>query len=225
MGSAQELTLPSMDRPWIRWAVAAEILLVYAGVLLYIWRWQFTHRHAWILLLAGVWLSHLAHRDTLRDLGLALTHLRENAQIVLPIGVAVYVPLVAFGFASHKLQLMLPSGSTLLSLIGYGSWCVAQQYLAQSYFHRRLQRISRNPHFTSALVGLMFGAAHIPSPILVVVTTLGGFVMAEIFARHPNIWPLALAQAVGGILVAVLSPPSLIHHMRVGPGYLFYGVR
>ncbi len=225
MASAHEPKAATTERSWVRWAIAAEILLVYAGLLLYIWRWQFTHRHSWILLLGAVWLSHLVHRDNLRGLGLTLAGLRESSQVVLPIAVAVYIPVVGYGLATHKLQLILPSVSTVLSLFGYGAWCAAQQYLAQSYFHRRLQRISRNPHYTSALVGLMFGAAHIPSPILMVVTTLGGFILAEIFARHPNIWPLALAQAVGGILVAVLSPPSLIHHMRVGPGYLFFGVR
>jgi membrane protease YdiL (CAAX protease family) len=71
----------------------------------------------------------------------------------------------------------------------------------------------------------MFGAAHIPSPILMVATTLGGFIFAEVFTRHRNIWPLALAQAVGGFLIGALSPPALIHNMRVGPGYFTYGLR
>jgi hypothetical protein len=58
-----------------------------------------------------------------------------------------------------------------------------------------------------------------------VATTLVGFVFAEIFARHRNIWPLALTQAVGGLLLAAVSPASLMHNMRVGPGYFFYGLR
>jgi hypothetical protein len=58
-----------------------------------------------------------------------------------------------------------------------------------------------------------------------VATTVAGFVFAEIFARHRNIWPIALAQAVGGLLIAAVSPASVIRNMRVGPGYLFYGLR
>jgi len=54
---------------------------------------------------------------------------------------------------------------------------------------------------------------------------VAGFIFAEIFARHRNIWPIALAQAVGGLLLAAVSPASLMHNMRVGPGYLFYGLR
>jgi membrane protease YdiL (CAAX protease family) len=83
----------------------------------------------------------------------------------------------------------------------------------------------RNRHLSSLLVGILFGSAHIPNPILMVATTVAGFVFAEVFARHRNIWPIALAQAVGGLLIAAVSPASLIHNMRVGPGYLFFGLR
>jgi membrane protease YdiL (CAAX protease family) len=71
----------------------------------------------------------------------------------------------------------------------------------------------------------MFGAAHIPNLILMIATLVAGFVFAEVFARHRNIWPLALAQAVGGFLLAAVAPDALIHHMRIGPGYFFYRIR
>jgi hypothetical protein len=210
---------------WKRALASLEILLVYSGILLYIWRWQFVHPHAWMPLLAVVLASHFARRDSLRRLGLTLVELRSCAGVVLPLALAIYVPLLLYGFACHRLILLAPEKRTLAAFGGYGFWCVFQQYLAQSYFHRRLQSVARSPHLSSLLVGLMFGAAHIPNPVLIVVTTLGGFLLAEIFARHPNIWPLALAQAVGGFLVAAITPASLIHNMRVGPGYLFYGLR
>ena len=91
-------------------------------------------------------------------------------------------------------------------------------------FHHRLESLSPNGHLNSALVALIFGAAHIPKPILMVATTLSGFLLAETFARHRSIFPLAQAQAVGSFLIAALSPASLIHNMRVGPGYFFVGL-
>jgi hypothetical protein len=170
-------------------------------------------------------LSHVLHRDTLRTLGLLGTELRSSAQLALPLALAVYSPLLLYGFACRTLALVKPSTDALIMLVSYGSWCLFQQYLTQSYFHNRLMSVISNRHVSAALVGLMFGSAHIPNPVLMVATTLGGFVFAEIFARHRNIWPLALAQAVGGFLLAAVTPDSFLHHMRVGPGYFLFGIR
>ncbi len=209
----------------VRAYTALEVLLLYAGILTYVWRWQFSNPRAWMGLLAVILLSHIAHRDTLRTLGLAVSELRASAQIVLPLALALFLPVVVFGLASHRFVLIVPGRQTLLAMTRYLIWCLVQQYLAQSYIHNRLMTVIRNPHLSSVLVGVMFGATHIPNPILMIVTTLGGLLLAEVFARHRNILPLALAQAVGGFLVAALSPSSLIHNMRVGPGYFFYGLR
>jgi len=208
-----------------RLLTALEVVLVYAGILLYIWRGQSTYPRTWMALAAAVLASHIAHRDRLRDLGLLLSELRANARLALVLALALYGPLLVYGLSSHRLALIHPSARGILGFGGYFIWCAFQQYLAQSYFHRRLMAVVRSPHLSSALVALMFGAAHIPNPILMAVTTLGGFLFAEIYARHRNIWPLALAQAVGGVLIGGLSPPSLMHNMRVGPGYFFYRVR
>jgi len=208
-----------------RWATAAEILLIYAGILLYIWRWQLTYPRVWMLLLGAVLLSQIVRRESPRDLGLTSSGLRGSARIVLPFAAALYLPALLYGFASHNLILITPSKRTLVTLVGYALWCLFQQYVTQSYFHLRLMRVLANRHLSSLAVALMFGGTHLPNPILTVATSVGGFILAEVFARHRNIWPLALAQAAGGFLIAVLSPPALIHNMRVGPGYYFYDFR
>jgi len=219
-------TLP--DGPRIRiltLAALVEVPLVFAGILLYIWRWQFSYPRAWVILLAMVLASHLVHRDTLASLGLNKSNLRASAQIVLPLALGIFIPLTVYGLASGTFRLLLPARRVLISFAGYGIWCVFQQYLMQSYFHNRLMGVIHNRHLSSALTALMFGAAHIPNPILMIATTAGGFILAEVFARHRNIWPLAMAQTVGGFLIAALSPASLIHNMRVGPGFFFFGLR
>ena len=212
----------SATRSGAMFYTALEVALVYAGILYYIWRWQFTFPRLWMGLWAAVLLSHLAHRDTLRTLGLGWTALRSSAQVVLPLALVLYLPLVIYGYARHALTPLAPDTRTLITLMKYGVWCLFQQYLTQSYFHTRIASLVPNRHLGSLLVGVMFGSAHIPNPILMVATTLGGFIFAEIFARHRNVWPLALAQAVGGVLIAAVSPAPLIRHMRVGPGYFFY---
>src|SRR5712692_9343486 len=79
-------------------ATMLEVLAVYSGILLYIWRWQAAHPRAWMALLAVILLSHVAHRDTLRKLGLSLAELRSSAEFVLPVIALVYVPLAILGF-------------------------------------------------------------------------------------------------------------------------------
>jgi hypothetical protein len=223
--SAGEFEAARDFHSWLPICSALEVMLVYAGIVTYIWRWRSTYPHFWMVLLGVVLVSHSLHHDTFRSLGLSFTGMRANAQAVLPIALAFYIPLLVFGFARRALTFVPVNRHAAASLLGYGIWCAFQQYLAQSFFHNRLMEVVRNRHLSSLLVGIMFGSVHIPNPILMVATTVAGFVFAEVFARHRNIWPIALAQAVGGLLVAAVSPASLIHNMRVGPGYFFYGLR
>jgi len=215
----------SLSHSWPPILSALEALLVYAGIITYIWRWQHTNPHIWMLLWGIILVSHVVHRDTFGSLGLTLGELRANAQLVLPISLAFDIPLVVYGVSRHALTLVPLNRHALFSFLGYAVWCAFQQYLAQSYFHNRLMEAIPNRHLSSLLVGVIFGSAHIPNPILMVATFVAGFVFAEVFARHRSIWPIALAQAVGGLLLAAVSPASLMHNMRVGPGYLFYGLR
>jgi len=219
--------IPAAGAPHASRAIftALEVALLYAGTLAFIWRWQYAWPHAWTLLWAVILVSHVLHHDTLRGLGLIWTELRASAQIVLPLSVILYLPMLLYGFAHHSLVPLRPHWHILGPMLGYGSWCLCQQYLTQSYFHNRLMLIVRSRHASSGLVGIMFSAAHLPNLPLMIATLIAGCIFAEVFARHRNIWPLALAQAVGGLLLAAVAPDALIHHMRVGPGYFFYGIR
>ena len=202
-----------------------EVAAFFACVLLDIWRWQYSYPHLWIAFLPWLAASHLAHRDTFAGLGIGRTAMAPSARLALPIMLAFYIPMVIYGLASGRLHLLRPGLPVLFYFLSYGAWCVCQQYLTQSYFHNRLMQVIRNRHVSSALVAVMFGAAHIPNPVLMVVTMIAGFIFSEVFARHRNIWPLALAQTVGGFLIAALTPAWLIHNMRVGPGYFFWEIR
>jgi len=223
--SAEELSGRNGPSRLLVIATAFEVSLILAGILTYIWHWQHTHPRVWIVLFALILASHALHRDTLRGLGLGGNALRASAQWVLPVAVVLYLPMLFYGFQHHYLAFLRPTWQSLVLLLGYGCWCAFQQYLTQSYFHNRLMLVIRNRHVSSALVGIMFSATHIPNLILMVATLVAGFVFAEVFSRYRNIWPLALAQAVGGLLLAAVAPDALIHHMRVGPGYFFYGIR
>jgi hypothetical protein len=223
--SVGEIESAHATPPWLPICSALEAVLVYAGILAYIWNWQHRYPQVWMVLLAVIVASQILHRDTLRSMGLTGAGMRANAELVLPIALAFYVLLLVYGFGGHILRFLPVTRHAVAVLLSYGLWCAFQQYLAQSYFHYRLMGAVRNRHLRALLVGVIFGATHIPNPILMAATTLAGFVFAETFTRHRNIWPLALSQAVGGMLLAAVSPAALMHNMRVGPGYYFFGMR
>jgi Type II CAAX prenyl endopeptidase Rce1-like len=223
--STGELALKKTPASWQRWGTAAEVTGLYAAILLYIWRWESVGHWAWTILLGCVIASHILHRDKPSDLGLTFTFMRRSAEVALPLAASILVPVVVYAFLTHRFVIPTLGSRTPFYFLGYGIWCAVQQYAMQCYFHYRLRSVIRNPHLSSALVALMFGGAHLPNMVLVVVTMAGGFLLSEIYARYPNIWPLAMAQAVGGFLVAALTPAALIHNMRVGPGYYRYHLR
>ncbi|MGH9407288.1 MAG: CPBP family glutamic-type intramembrane protease [Terriglobia bacterium] len=173
-------------------------------------------------MLAFVILTHFIHHDKLRAMGLTAHEARASAEIILPVATVIYGAVVVSSVAVHRMIVAWPHPEALGRFAGYGVWCCFQQYLMQCYFFRRLQAAIGNPHGSALVVALMFGGAHVPNPVLMIATTLGGLILSEVFACHPNIWPLALAQTAGGILLAAVVPASLIHNMRVGPGYYTY---
>jgi hypothetical protein len=201
---------------------ASEVLAVYATILLYIWQGQNTHPFLWLPLLAGILFSQWLYGDTLDDMGLTGREFRPCARASLGVLAVVIVAAVLYGLWAHDSAGRLASPRVWLMFGGYLIWCSFQQYLTQSYFHRRLMRVMRSQHLRSLAIALLFAGAHIPNPVLMAATFAGGFVFAEIFARHSNIWPLAFVQAVAGFLIGALSPPWIIHSMRVGPGYFFF---
>ncbi len=203
-------------------AAAGEVLGVYAGILLYIWRWQETHPFIWVPLLAVVLFSQWARGETFEKMGLTGKEFRECARLSLPVLAAVVIGAVVYAVLEPESAARLATIRAWLSFVGYFVWCAFQQFLTQSYFHRRLMRPIQNPHLRSLVVGLLFAGAHVPNPVLMVATFAGGFIFAEIFYLHRNIWPLAFVQAVAVFLIGTLSPPGIIHNMRVGPGYYFF---
>ena len=205
-------------------ATISEVLVVYAAILLYIWRWQDAHPFLWIPLLAAILFSQWFCGETLEELGVTGREFWPCARASFPVLVAMIVGAVGYGLWVHYSAGHLASWHLWMSLAGYLVWCSFQQYLTQSYFHRRLMKVMQAPHLRSLAIGLLFAGAHIPNPVLMAATFVGGIIFAEMFFHHPNIWPLAFMQAVAGFLIGMLAPPWIIHGMRVGPGYFMFHI-
>ncbi len=103
----------------------------------------------------------------------------------------------------------------------YVIWAMIQEFLLQSFFYTRCEEL-----FGSIaavwVAATLFAMAHLPSPLLTTFTLMAALFFCEMFRRYRSIYPLGIVHALLGLTVSLTMPNSLIHHMRVGIGYLRY---
>jgi hypothetical protein len=107
-------------------------------------------------------------------------------------------------------------------IVGYVFWTIYQQFLLNDYFMPRLTRVLGKETAALGVTAVLFSAAHLPNFSLAAATLVWGAVSCALFRRYRNIYALGLAQGLLGLCFAVCMPDSLIHHLRVGLGYLRY---
>lgn len=206
----------------VRVLAATEALAVFAACQLFLWKYSRVYRRGWIVIFAFMIASTILRRAP-HDLGLSL---RANAWGAAKWMVAGMFPacvaMLISGAVRGRIGLPIPDTFAFLQFTGYFLWCVMQQFALQSYMHNRLLEAIPDVHVTSAIIGVMFCALHIPNPTLMIATLLGGVAMGEVFARHRNIWILALGQALVATCILVALPEAWHHRLRVGPGYYWW---
>jgi len=138
--------------------------------------------------------------------------LRAAALFTIPV-VAV---LLAAGAALGTLR---DRGDFLTKLGGLIVWGASQQWILQTVVLREAQRASSRA--TGAIVAaLLFGALHLPNPLLTAVTLVGALGWCAIYDRYPNIIPLALSHALGTLALMYAFDDNTIGGLRVGYAYL-----
>jgi len=200
-----------------RWLSLADVTLFPAFIVWFIWQLQFTARGTWVIF--AVWLvaSFLLHRDTAKTLGWRAGNIWPATEQALGVFSLMAAGLVIIGFLLGASQHLPPISASLPA--GYFAFCVLQQVALNSLLHNRMLSLVPNEWVAAGLTGAIFAACHWPNPVLVPLTFVGGVVMAWMFGRVRNIIPLAIGQALLGVLVGWAFPMTWHHHMRVGPGY------
>jgi membrane protease YdiL (CAAX protease family) len=98
-------------------------------------------------------------------------------------------------------------------------WALFQQYALNGFINRRAQiALGKGPK-SIVLVALVFALLHLPNPLLVMVTFIGGVIWAAAYQRQPNLFALALSHTVVSITLALTIPASLLNSLRVGFKY------
>jgi membrane protease YdiL (CAAX protease family) len=228
-------TLPVVPTALRRCFVWAQIIVAFLFLELAIWAPTPEIRDRWaaiaaiiilILVLADVLLdrsslSPRSPRSSLQRLGLGLPKM-FGASVVLGIGLATVVCMVILvSWAGGQIPANPTWFPNLQSAWGYIIWAMLQEFLLQSFFFNRCEEL----YGSLAAVWMastLFAAAHLPNPVLTTAALVGALFFCEMFRRYRSIYVLGIVHAMLGLSLAILMPDSLLHHMRVGIGYLRY---
>lgn len=146
----------------------------------------------------------------------------EFTLVIVGLGSAVAGSVMFIAAELGTLHHLFGARRPLLHAGMYLAWAVVQQWIQQSFFFVRLERILHRGILASFTAAAMFGLAHLPNPVLAPVTFLGGWILSEIYRRYRSVLPLGIAHGLVGLAIALSVPDQINHHMRVGLGYLLY---
>jgi membrane protease YdiL (CAAX protease family) len=199
-----------------------ELAVAYGLILLVIWTPRPWQRILWWVAAAAVVAIASASFEGLQAMGLRRENFFRSLWIV---GASLLLSAVAVVLAVWLRTLHVPATPLLFleTYVGYIIWTFVQQLLLQCFFLSRLLRLIPNPKHAAIAAAVIFGAAHLPSPILAPVTLLWGLAACLLFLRYRNLYTLAITHAILGVTLTITVPATVHHNMRVGLGYLTYG--
>jgi len=175
---------------------------------------------ALMVLVGSVLLSH----PRIRELGIGLRGMRQAAWTI---PLAALICILAFLIAKWlgTAGFMREHNPVYWHSIAYAIWALEQEFILNSFFYNRFESILGNTTRAVVWTALLFSLVHIPNPVLVPATFLGGLFFVEVFRRWRNIYPLAIAHAMCGLTLGFVVPDHWIRHMRVGLAFLHFHMR
>ena len=195
-----------------------QVGLIFVLIMIAVWTPQ-GHIDTFVGLLAAfciVWFTVRGHYSV-RELGLARPLYAVTS--ILAIGALMVAAIVVADWLMHNLG--PPKPAPWKRAWQYAIWSLQQEFILQSFFFVRLES-ALGGRRAAVRAALLFSIAHVPNPLLSVLSFIGGLIFCELFRRYRNLFPLGVVHAALGLTIAASFPDSLLHHMRVGLGYLLY---
>lgn len=198
-----------------------ELAGIYGLILVVIWTPRPWQALLWAVAAATVIYIWRASYEGLRPMGLCTENLVKSMWAV---AFAIVLATCAVWLATRLHTLHVPRTPWLFfrHYGAYALWATVQQIILQCFFLARSLRLLTNATAAAALSSVLFALAHLPNPILTLITLVFGLASCLFFLHYRNLWPLAMAHAILGICIGVTIPSAIDHNMRVGISYLTY---
>jgi hypothetical protein len=115
-----------MNPPLKRWLSLADVMLLPAFIMWFIWQLQFTARGTWVVF--AVWLvaSFLLHRDTTKTLGWCGDNIWPATKQALAVFGLMAAGLLIIGFLLGASGHFAPNSISLRHMGNYFAFCVLQ---------------------------------------------------------------------------------------------------
>jgi len=216
------LPLPSQvqSKPLARWVSILEVFAAWGLIEATTWTHGRTQSELFWISAAFIFVSTIARRPRLRDLGLGLHGLRSTLWVI-PAAIAISGIAVLIAQRLGTLHPLFGVIGIATHSFAYFIWAIVQQFILQSYFFVRLEQLLSS-RLSAIASTVLFTLVHIPNPVLMSVCFFAGWAACEIFRRQRNIYCLGVAHAILGLTIAVTVPNHIQRHMRVGIGYFHY---
>ncbi|MGA3262374.1 MAG: CPBP family glutamic-type intramembrane protease [Bryobacteraceae bacterium] len=194
-----------------------EPIAVFGLILAYIWSLRYQHPAAWAPILVLPLASHWWRGEGAAALGFRMQNLAECLRRFAPALGFLALTLLASGLLLDTVRRIALDRVAVTWAI-YLPWGVFQQYLLNGYCLTRLQLVL--PARGAALAAAaLFSAVHTPNWFLMLVTLVAGYAAARLYTRYRNLYFLGLAHGTLGVLLFLVVPDSISHHLVIGPGW------
>ena len=194
-----------------------EPIAVFCLILAYIWSLRYRHPAAWAPILALPLGSQWRHREGPAALGFRVQNLAECVRRFAPALGFLALTLLASGLLLDTFR-PIAFDRAMLTWAIYLPWGLFQQYLLNGYCLTRFQVVLPDRGAALAAAGL-FSAVHAPNWFLMLVTLVAGYAAARLYSNYRNLYFLGLAHGTLGVLLFLVVPDSISHHLAIGPGW------
>ncbi len=207
-----------------KWGQAIQIGLVLLTIEGALWTQGPTQIRWFVVAFVTLALCVIWGRPGTRELGIGLQGM-TGASISIPVAFIACSTLLAVAWWAGTLKALYGHQPPAWHALGYSIWALEQEFILNSFFFNRFEKLLGDGTYAMFLTAGLFAFVHVPNPVLVPATFVGGLFFIAVFRRFRNIYPLAIAHAMFGITLALTVPDHWIRHMRVGLGFLRFHMR